>query len=43
MHKVAIKWATTTFDAGDVLIFGMYLLHSSLENTTNQYRISLGR
>ncbi|MCY9670358.1 hypothetical protein M5X11_36605 [Paenibacillus alginolyticus] len=21
----------------------MYLLHSSLENTTNQYRISLGR
>jgi hypothetical protein len=35
------QWATTAFQAGDVLIFGMYLLHCSLENTTNQYRLSV--
>lgn len=40
-EKFGGKWATTTFEAGDVLIFGMYLLHCSLENTTNQYRISV--
>jgi ectoine hydroxylase-related dioxygenase (phytanoyl-CoA dioxygenase family) len=41
MEKFGGKWATTEFQAGDVLIFGMYLLHCSLENTTNQYRISV--
>lgn len=40
-EKYGGKWATTEFQAGDVLIFGMYLLHCSLENTTNQYRISV--
>lgn len=40
-EKFGGRWATTTFEAGDVLIFGMYLLHCSLENTTNQYRISV--
>jgi hypothetical protein len=40
-EKFGGKWATTTFEAGDVIIFGMYLLHCSLENTTNQYRISV--
>ncbi|WP_053376464.1 phytanoyl-CoA dioxygenase family protein [Paenibacillus sp. FJAT-27812] len=40
-EKFGGKWATTAFQAGDVLIFGMYLLHCSLENTTNQYRISV--
>jgi hypothetical protein len=35
------KWATTSFQAGDVLIFGMFLMHCSLENTTNQYRLSV--
>ncbi|MCD9020759.1 phytanoyl-CoA dioxygenase family protein [Cohnella silvisoli] len=40
-EKFGGKWATTTFEAGDVLIFGMYLLHCSLENTTPQYRISV--
>ncbi|MFC4777094.1 phytanoyl-CoA dioxygenase family protein [Paenibacillus sp. GCM10023252] len=35
------QWATTTYEAGDVLIFGMYMLHCSLENTTNQYRLSV--
>ncbi|QHW34766.1 phytanoyl-CoA dioxygenase family protein [Paenibacillus rhizovicinus] len=40
-NKFGGKWATTEFKAGDVLIFGMYLMHCSLENTTNQYRISV--
>lgn len=40
-EKFGGKWATTTFQAGDVLIFGMFLLHCSLENTTNHYRISV--
>jgi ectoine hydroxylase-related dioxygenase (phytanoyl-CoA dioxygenase family) len=40
-EKFGGKWATTEFEAGDVLIFGMFLMHCSLENTTNQYRISV--
>lgn len=34
------QWATTEFEAGDVIIFGMYMMHTSLNNTTNRYRIS---
>ena len=34
------QWATTEFQAGDVLIFGMYMMHASLNNTTNRYRLS---
>lgn len=40
-EKFGGQWATTQFQAGDVLIFGMFLMHCSLENTTNQYRISV--
>lgn len=40
-EKFGGKWATSEFQAGDVLIFGMFLMHCSLENTTNQYRISV--
>jgi len=35
------RWATTEFRAGDALIFGMYLMHGSLTNTTDRYRISV--
>jgi len=34
------QWATTEFNAGDVLIFGMYMMHASLTNTSNRFRIS---
>lgn len=34
------QWLTTEFKAGDALIFGMYTLHGSINNTTNRYRIS---
>ena len=31
---------TSEFKAGDILIFGMHTMHASLDNTTNEYRIS---
>lgn len=34
------QWATTTFEAGDAIIFGMFMMHASLNNTTNRFRIS---
>jgi len=34
------KWQTTEFQAGDVIIFGMYLMHGSLKNLTNRYRLT---
>jgi hypothetical protein len=34
------RWATTDFAAGDCIIFGMFLMHASLNNTTNRFRIS---
>lgn len=34
------RWATTTFQAGDVLIFGMYLMHMSLANTSTEFRLT---
>ncbi|GIP31506.1 phytanoyl-CoA dioxygenase family protein [Paenibacillus sp. J2TS4] len=34
------QWATTAFEAGDVIIFGMYMMHTSLNNRTNRFRIS---
>ena len=34
------QWATSAFEAGDVIIFGMYMMHASLNNSTNRYRIS---
>lgn len=40
-RKYGGRWATTEFQAGDVLIFGMYLMHCSLKNQTGQYRLSV--
>lgn len=34
------RWATTEFHSGDILVFGMHVLHASLANTSNRYRIS---
>ena len=34
------QWATTTFEPGDAMILGMYLLHGSLSNASNRFRIS---
>ncbi len=34
------QWATTTFEPGDVIVFGMMTLHASTNNTTHLWRIS---
>ena len=34
------RWLTTDYQLGDVLIFGMYTMHASLDNQTNQFRLS---
>ena len=34
------RWATTDFEVGDALIFTMYTLHGSTNNTTDRWRIS---
>lgn len=34
-------WASSNFQAGDVVIFGIYLLHASLENSTERFRLSV--
>jgi hypothetical protein len=40
IEKFGGKWQTANFRMGDVLLFGMYTLHSSLTNTSDRYRIS---
>ncbi|UBF25245.1 phytanoyl-CoA dioxygenase family protein [Kovacikia minuta CCNUW1] len=34
------RWLTNEFKAGDVLVFGMYTIHASLDNHSNQIRLS---
>jgi hypothetical protein len=40
VDKFGGRWATTTFEPGDVLILSIHLMHASLTNTTDRYRIS---
>jgi Phytanoyl-CoA dioxygenase (PhyH) len=34
------QWQTTEFAAGDVIIFGMYTMHGSVNNMSNRFRLS---
>lgn len=34
------RWLTADMRAGDILTFGLYTMHGSTTNTTNQYRLS---
>lgn len=34
------QWATTEFRAGDAIIFGMFMMHASVNNVTDDYRLS---
>lgn len=34
------QWASANFEAGDVVLFGMYFMHGSLNNMTDRYRLS---
>ena len=38
--KFGGQWLTTGFEAGDVLIFTMYSMHSSVANATDRFRLS---
>jgi len=39
-EKFGGRWLTTEFHAGDLLTFGMTLIHASLDNQTSSYRLS---
>ncbi len=40
IDRLGVRWASTPFRAGDVMIFGMYFLHGSLDNVSDRFRIS---
>ena len=40
MEKLSFRWASTSFQAGDIMIFGMYLMHGSLDNMSDRFRLS---
>jgi hypothetical protein len=40
IEKYGGQWQTTEFRQGDVLVFGMYMLHASVVNTSNRFRIT---
>ena len=40
VEKFGGRWATTTFSAGDLIIFNMFLMHASLVNTSDKIRIT---
>ncbi len=38
--RAGLRWGSTDFAAGDVILFGMQLMHGSLANTTDRIRLS---
>lgn len=40
VDKYGGRWATTTFEAGDAIFFGMFTMHNSTVNDTDRMRIS---
>ena len=40
VNRFGARWSTADFRAGDGLIFNMHILHASLANTSNRFRIS---
>ena len=40
IDKYGGQWQTTDFQVGDVLIFSMFTMHASLDNTTNRFRLT---
>jgi len=39
--EFSLRWLTSEFDAGDVLIFTPYTMHASLDNCSKRFRISV--
>lgn len=40
VEKFGGQWQTSEFRAGDALIFGMFTMHGSINNTSHRFRIS---
>ena len=40
VEKFGGQWATTSYRAGDVILFGMHTMHASTTNLTNRFRLS---
>jgi hypothetical protein len=40
VEKFGGQWQTAEFQRGDVLLFGMYTMHGSINNTGNRFRLS---
>lgn len=40
VEKYGGRWLTTEFAMGDILMFGMFLMHGSLKNETDRFRLS---
>jgi len=40
MEKLGFCWVSTPFRAGDIVIFGMYLMQGSLGNLSDRFRLS---
>jgi hypothetical protein len=38
--QLGLRWLTTEFQAGDLLVFSMYTMHCSLDNASDCIRIS---
>ena len=39
-ERIGAKWHTADYKLGDVLIFGMHMLHAPLHNRTDRFRLS---
>ena len=35
-----LRWLTADYRMGDVLVFGMYTMHASMDNQSNRFRLS---
>lgn len=39
-EEMKSRWLTTDYELGDLLVFGMYTMHASMDNLTNRLRLS---
>ena len=39
-RNLGLRWLTTNYRAGDLLVFSMYTMHCSLDNTSDRIRLS---
>jgi hypothetical protein len=39
-REFGLRWLSADYQMGDALVFGMYLMHASMDNQTNRFRLS---